>query len=169
MMGVSESSSSKKAYEMAKSLGLVLTSGKRNPGDYGVPVEYDFHGVGRAYDFAGSQDAMNKFAAWAKSSGLFAEVLWQVKGHYDHVHVAWGNTLYKGHEHETAIGNRQYIPRKETDVVEGAPSTGASSSSSSGSDLTGIIPNVTRFTIIIVAVVLIFILLVSAFPAIKIS
>lgn len=165
MMGVSESSASKKAYEMAKSLGLTLTSGKRNPGDFGVPVQYDFHGVGRAYDFAGSQEAMNKFAAWAKSSGLFAEVLWQVKGHYDHVHIGWGNTLYTGHEYETYVGDKKYIPRKQTDSVQTTP-TGTASSSS---DVTGIIPNVTRFTILIIAVVLIFILLVSAFPAIKLS
>ena len=54
------------------------------------------HVHGTAYDFAGSKSAMDKFASWAKSSGLFTEVLWQTAGHYDHVHVGWGKGKHNG-------------------------------------------------------------------------
>lgn len=168
MMGVTETMASKAAYEKAKELELTLTSGKRNPGDLGVPAQYDFHGVGRAYDFAGPVEAMNKLYEWAKSSGLFAEILYGADvGHADHVHIAWGDTLYKGREGMTYLGNGRYIPRTKTDTPTGTTPTQTKTSNSDG--VKGIIPNVTRFVILIVAVVAIFILLITAFPAVKIT
>lgn len=168
MMGVTETMASKAAYEKAKELGLTLTSGKRNPGDLGVPAQYDFHGVGRAYDFAGPKDAMNKLYEWAKASGLFAEILYGADvDHDDHVHIGWGDTLYKGREGQTYIGNGRYIPRTKTDIPTSGTVT--PSNNSSADNVKGIIPNVTRFAILIVAVIAIFILLITAFPAVKIS
>lgn len=167
MMGVTETMASKAAYEKAKELGLILTSGKRNPGDLGVPAQYDFHGVGRAYDFAGPKDAMDKLYEWAKSSGLFAEILYGADvDHDDHVHIGWGDTLYKGREGMTYLGNGRYIPRTKTDSKSGTTPT-ASPKQDDG--LKGVIPNITRFAILIVAVVMIFILLITAFPAVKIT
>lgn len=168
MMGVTENLASRAAYEKAQELGLTLTSGKRNPGDLGVPAQYDFHGVGRAYDFAGPVSAMEAFYEWAKSSGMFAEILYGADvDHGNHVHVGWGDTLYKGREGKTYLGNGRYIDRKQTDPVTSSP--GDSKPTSSGSKVKGIIPNVTRFTLIIVGAVMVFILLVMAFPAVKIQ
>lgn len=82
----------------AKEFGLRETSGYRTPqkdkevGGTGS----GYHTLGLALDFAGSQANMDKFAKWAKSSGLFRSVLWQVAGHYDHVHVSWNKTGSSG-------------------------------------------------------------------------
>lgn len=98
--------SAKQAIEKAKFYGLTITSGYRSP-------EHDkrvggtgkgYHTLGQALDVAGSKSAMDQFASWAKKSGLFRSVLWQVAGHYDHVHVSWnasdvktgGGTLKEG-------------------------------------------------------------------------
>lgn len=90
-MSVKHTSASNKALDIAKDYGLRLTSSYRSPEHNkkvgGSPTSY--HTRGQAYDFAGSAAQMDKFANWAKKSGLFVEVLWKVKGHYDHVHVAW--------------------------------------------------------------------------------
>lgn len=79
------------AYQTAMQMGLRLTSGYRDPAHNkrvgGSPTSN--HVKGRAYDFAGTKAQMDAFARWAKQSGMFREVLWQVKGHYDHVHIAW--------------------------------------------------------------------------------
>lgn len=75
----------------AKEFGLRETSGYRSPQkDKEVGgTGRGYHTLGLALDFAGSQANMDKFAKWAKSSGLFRSVLWQVPDHYDHVHVSW--------------------------------------------------------------------------------
>lgn len=170
MMGVTETMVSKAAYEKAKELGLTLTSGKRNPGDLGVPAQYDFHGVGRAYDFAGPKEAMNKLYEWAKSSGLFAEILYGADvNHDDHVHIGWGDTLYKGREGMTYLGNGRYIPRTKTDLPADGTTANTTQATSSADNIKGIIPNVTRFAILIASVIAIFILLITAFPAVKIT
>lgn len=167
MLGVTESAASQKAYEYAKKLGLTLTSGKRNPGDFGVPVQYDFHGHGRAYDFAGSQTAMNAFAKWAKASGLFAEVLWQVPGHYDHVHIGWGKTLYTGHENETYVGNKKYIPRKFTEGDNGGMMDLPIDQPTAGADSSGWVSVAIRTTLIVVLCIAAFLFLVGSFPVEK--
>lgn len=167
MLGVIETTASQKAYDYAKKLGLTLTSGKRNPGDYGVPVEYDFHGHGRAYDFAGSQTAMNAFAKWAKASGLFAEVLWQVPGHYDHVHVGWGKTLYTGHENETYVGNKKYIPRKYTEGDNGGMMDLPIPQSAENTQTSGWVSVAIRTTVIVVLCIAAFLFLIGSFPVEK--
>lgn len=167
MLGVIETTSSQKAYDYAKKLGLTLTSGKRNLGDFGVPKEYDFHGHGRAYDFAGSQAAMNTFAKWAKASGLFAEVLWQVPGHYDHVHIGWGKTLYTGHENETYVGNKKYIPRQFAEGDNGGLMD-LPIDQSGKTETTGWVSVAIRTTIIVVLCIAAFLFLVGSFPVEKI-
>lgn len=170
MMGVTQTSSSQEAYKKAQELGLTLTSGKRTRGSLGVPWDYDFHGVGRAYDFAGPKSAMDQFAAWAKSSGLFTEILYgaDVK-HDDHVHLAWGPTLYKGREGQTYLGNGKYIPKTKTDdnVLQGAD--GPMNGPIKQPDVKGIIPNVTRFVLLLVFLVAAFLFFIGAFPAVKIQ
>lgn len=75
----------------AKEFGLRETSGYRTPQkDKEVGgTGRGYHTLGLALDFAGSKENMDRFAKWAKASGLFRIVLWQVPDHYDHVHVAW--------------------------------------------------------------------------------
>lgn len=84
-------SAAKKAIDKSKELGLRITSTYRTPSE-SVRVggtATDYHTKGQALDVAGSVTNMDKFAKWAKSSGLFRSVLWQVEGHYNHVHVSW--------------------------------------------------------------------------------
>lgn len=79
------------AYHKATSMGLRLTSSYRSP-SHNKKVggsKTSKHMAGTAYDFAGSKKQMDAFAKWARNSGMFGQVLWQVKGHYDHVHVSW--------------------------------------------------------------------------------
>lgn len=89
--GLKLTDSARSAIEKAQALGLKITSGYRT-------AEHDkrvggtgkgYHVLGQALDVAGSKSAMDQFAKWAKGSGKFRTVLWQVAGHYDHVHVSW--------------------------------------------------------------------------------
>jgi peptidoglycan hydrolase-like protein with peptidoglycan-binding domain len=89
--GLKRTNAANKAIEKAKELGLTITSAYRSP-------EHDkrvggtgrgYHTLGQALDVAGSKAKMDAYAKWAKGSGLFRSVLWQVAGHYDHVHVSW--------------------------------------------------------------------------------
>jgi hypothetical protein len=86
-----ESRASQLALQKASELGLTITSGWRskehNAREGGAPNS--FHLYGQAYDLTGDQTKMREFATWAKKTGFFAEVLYESKGHYDHVHVAW--------------------------------------------------------------------------------
>jgi hypothetical protein len=74
-----------------KEMGLTITSAyrssKHNAEVNGSPTSK--HLSGRAYDVAGSVAKMDVFAEAARESGLFNNVLWRVKGHFDHVHVDW--------------------------------------------------------------------------------
>lgn len=84
-------SAAKKAIDKAKELNLRITSTYRSP-EESVRVggtATDYHTKGQALDVAGTASNMDKFAKWAKGSGLFRSVLWQVAGHYNHVHVSW--------------------------------------------------------------------------------
>jgi peptidoglycan hydrolase-like protein with peptidoglycan-binding domain len=87
-------SASRYAEQQAKKLGLTLTSAWRSPAkDRAVGgTGTGYHTLGQAYDLAGSWRAMDMFAKACKESGLFRSVLWQVAGHYDHVHVSWHAT-----------------------------------------------------------------------------
>jgi nucleoid-associated protein YgaU len=104
--GVIMTDSAKKAFAKASQLGLRFTSGYRTASEQRAlglsPTES--HGLGLALDFAGEWSKMDAFAKWAKSSGLFSLVLWQVKGHYDHVHVA-----YKKDRVATPATSKDYI------------------------------------------------------------
>lgn len=80
-----------KAFQKAKEYNLRYTSGYRSPAHdkaVGGTGNGD-HTRGLAADFAGSYANMDKFGKWAKASGLFRWVGWQVADHYDHVHVSW--------------------------------------------------------------------------------
>jgi hypothetical protein len=88
---IKQTRASQMALEMAKRYGLTLTSGYRDP-EHNAKIggaKNSYHTRGQAYDFSGSKTAMKQFADWARKSGLFVEVLYEVAGHYDHVHVAW--------------------------------------------------------------------------------
>lgn len=89
--GLKRTNAANAAIKKAGELGLRITSAYRSP-------EHDkkvggtgrgYHVLGQALDVAGSKSAMDNFARWAKGSGMFRSVLWQVAGHYDHVHVSW--------------------------------------------------------------------------------
>jgi murein L,D-transpeptidase YcbB/YkuD len=89
--GLKMTKSAQQAIDKAKEMGLTITSAYRSP-------EHDkqvggtgtgYHVLGQALDVAGKWDKMDAYAKWAKSSGLFRSVLWQVAGHYNHVHVSW--------------------------------------------------------------------------------
>jgi hypothetical protein len=107
---IKPSGASQQALQKASELGLALTSGWRskehNASVGGSPNS--FHLYGQAYDFSGDKAKMREFAAWAKKTGLFAEVIYESKGHYDHVHVAWrpgaGGTPDTGNEKALQIG-----------------------------------------------------------------
>lgn len=79
------------AIAKADEMGLTVTSGYRSPEkDKAVGgTGKGYHTLGQALDVAGAKSKMDAYAKWAKSSGLFRSVLWQVAGHYDHVHVSW--------------------------------------------------------------------------------
>jgi LysM repeat protein len=79
------------AIAKAKELGLTITSGYRTNAQSVAVGGYagDNHTTGMSLDVAGNWNAMDKFAKWAKGSGLFRYVLWQTAGHYNHVHVTW--------------------------------------------------------------------------------
>lgn len=89
--GLKRTSAANAAIERAAELGLTITSGYRSPAkDKAVGgTGRGYHTLGQALDVAGSKSAMDAFAKWAKHTGKFRSVLWQVAGHYDHVHVSW--------------------------------------------------------------------------------
>jgi hypothetical protein len=85
------SKAAKAVREKVKELGLKITSAYRSP-KHNASVggsRTSYHMKGQAYDVGGPKHKLDQFAAWARSSGLFRKVLWQVKDHYDHVHVDW--------------------------------------------------------------------------------
>jgi nucleoid-associated protein YgaU len=88
------------AIAKAKEFNLRITSTTRTPAESVSVGGYatDDHTKGLALDVAGSKANMDKFAKWAKASGLFRWVGWQVAGHYNHVHVSWlkGPTVSNG-------------------------------------------------------------------------
>jgi spore coat assembly protein SafA len=89
--GLVMTNSAVQALAKAKEYGLRITSTTRTPSESVSVGGYatDDHTKGLALDVAGSVANMDKFAKWAKASGLFRWVGWQVAGHYNHVHVSW--------------------------------------------------------------------------------
>jgi hypothetical protein len=89
--GIKFTAATKAALDKAKELNLTISSGYRSP-EHSVEVggyKNDDHTKGLALDFVGTKTNMDKFAKWAKGSGLFRWVGWQVAGHFNHVHVSW--------------------------------------------------------------------------------
>lgn len=89
--GLKMTNSAKQAISQAQKLGLTITSGYRSKAeDIRVGgTGKGYHTLGQALDVAGSKSKMDQYAKWAKESKLFRSVLWQVAGHFDHVHVSW--------------------------------------------------------------------------------
>lgn len=79
------------AIAKAQQLGLRITSTYRTPQESVSVGGYatDDHTKGLALDVAGNWNAMDAFAKWAKASGQYRWVGWQVAGHFNHVHVSW--------------------------------------------------------------------------------
>jgi TP901 family phage tail tape measure protein len=78
--------------------GLRITSTYRSPEHNrrigGAKNSYHMDRNNPAVDVAGSHGQMSAFAAAARRAGGWREgPLWQVKGHYDHVHVAEDGTI----------------------------------------------------------------------------
>lgn len=91
--GVSGGPALARAQAMLKNFpGLHVTSTYRSPAENaavgGAPGSYHMDAANPAVDIAGDWSQMNAFAAMARSMGGWRELLWQVAGHYDHVHVA---------------------------------------------------------------------------------
>jgi peptidoglycan hydrolase-like protein with peptidoglycan-binding domain len=101
LAGLNHIKYSRAAVRKARALGLTITSAYRSPekdravGGSGT----GYHTLGQALDVAGNWSKMNEFAKWAKGTGAFRSVLWQVSGHYDHVHLSWhmagGDNVYQ--------------------------------------------------------------------------
>lgn len=74
--------------------GLFITDTYRDPAYNaavgGSPTSFHMDPVNPAVDIAGPWDQMNAFAnmAYSMPAGTWRQILWQVAGHYDHVHVA---------------------------------------------------------------------------------
>ncbi|MGG1343868.1 hypothetical protein ABE244_25590 [Bacillus toyonensis] len=165
MAGLQLNSALQKAQDYGNSLGLRLTSGFRG-GSTGPSGRPDSHSKGMAMDFAGPKDSMEKFATYAKQSGLFTEVLWQVDGHYDHVHVGWETGKHQ--DGMMYIGNHQLqpIPKGGADVPGGAaPASGTNDKGIAGKVFHGVI----RGTLITVFLILSIYFLYNAFPALKVN
>lgn len=114
LSGLKMTNSAKQAIEKTKFYGLTITSAYRSKADDirvgGTGKGY--HTLGQALDVAGSKSAMDQYASWAKKSGLFRSVLWQVAGHYDHVHVSWNATDAKGVLKEGSSGKLVEVIQK---------------------------------------------------------
>lgn len=89
--GLKRTKAANAAIQKASEFGLTITSGYRSSQkDIAVGgTGRGYHVLGQALDVAGNWNKMDQFAKWAKGSGMFRSVLWQVAGHYDHVHVSW--------------------------------------------------------------------------------
>lgn len=78
--------------EIERMFSVVISSALRSVAENarvgGVPNS--LHTQGRALDFDGTNTALDNLAEWARSfAAIFDEILWKVKGHYDHVHLGW--------------------------------------------------------------------------------
>jgi len=84
------------AERLARKFHLSITSGYRSKAENaaigGAPNSYHTRGLG--FDFvpqrSGAWGQLDRAKAWAyaRFSRKFAEVLWRVSGHYDHLHIA---------------------------------------------------------------------------------
>lgn len=158
--GIKQNNSSRTAIDIAKQYGLTLTSGYRSPSKNSSigGSKTSFHMQGYAYDFAGTPSQMQKFAEWAKTSGLYSEVIYNNSDHKDHVHVGWGEkTPYFDVKNSSSKGNSDKL---------GAVSSGDSSSSSSiGAGIFGeMLGGIIRVSSIIILIIFAFVFFMMAFP-----
>lgn len=122
--GIQTGTASSTALQYAESMGLTITSGFRDPGKNASVGggSKSMHTTGTAYDFAGSPSQMKSFASWAKETGLYTEVLYEVDDHYDHVHIGWGEGKHA--DGKTFVGNGTLIDRGEGQGVTGSDIVG---------------------------------------------
>lgn len=172
-MGLKFNEKLQEAYNKAIATGLRFTSGYR-PGSTGPKGKPDSHSQGMAMDFAGNPAQMKLFSEWAKTSGLFTEVLYQTAGHYDHVHVGWEQGKHQAGK--VYVGDGMLI-----DQIKGALGTGdfqtvsggAGGSTANSGDKAGMLTNVFNGTMRAVLSVLCIGIAVyffmRAFPNLKIN
>lgn len=165
--GIKQSNSSKEALSIAQQWGLILTSGYRSPSKNASigGSKTSFHQQGLAYDFAGTPSQMQKFAEWAKTSGLFSEVIYNNSDHKDHVHVGWGKkTPYFDVKNSSSVGNASKLGEVGGGGVTSTPTSGGGSglfgSFFSGEVVTAII----RVTSIIILIIFGGVFILQAFP-----
>lgn len=77
---------------LAQFPGLAITDTYRDPAYNasvgGSPTSYHMDAANPAVDIAGPVGDMHAFAQAVRNVGGWRQILWQVAGHYDHVHVA---------------------------------------------------------------------------------
>lgn len=158
--GIKQNNSSRTAVEIAKQYGLTLTSGFRSPSKNASigGAKKSFHQSGEAYDVAGTPAQMQKFAEWAKTSGLYSEVIYNNSDHADHVHVGWGEkTPYYDVKNSSSTGKFNGV---------GAVSSSGSTSSNSitGGFLAQSLGGIIRVSSIIILIIFAFVFFLMAFP-----
>jgi hypothetical protein len=155
---IEQNYASEQAYSYATRYGLTLTSGYRSPSKNASVGggSTSFHTTGEAYDFAGSPSAMKKLSEWAKSSGLFTEVLYETAGHYDHVHLGWGEGKHQ--DGKTYIGDHTLIDRNPTGI-------NSSTSAGEGSNVGKVTGGLIRFVFITLVIIFGVVFFFMAFPA----
>ncbi|GAB3293053.1 D-Ala-D-Ala carboxypeptidase family metallohydrolase [Pseudoclavibacter terrae] len=83
---------------LAKFPGLMITDTYRDPAYNasvgGSPTSFHMDKANPAVDVAGPWGQMNAFASEVAAVGGWRQLLWQVAGHYDHVHVANQGGIY---------------------------------------------------------------------------
>lgn len=83
---------------LAKYSGLMITDTYRDPAYNasvgGSSTSFHMDAANPAVDVAGPWGQMNAFASEVASVGGWRQLLWQVAGHYDHVHVANQGGIY---------------------------------------------------------------------------
>jgi hypothetical protein len=82
----------KRVQSMMAGSGLKTTGTYRTPAQNravgGVPTSYHLDRANPAIDIAGSVPAMDRMYGKLKEAGGWRQLLYRVKGHYDHIHVA---------------------------------------------------------------------------------
>ncbi|WP_025907158.1 D-Ala-D-Ala carboxypeptidase family metallohydrolase [Priestia flexa] len=159
--GIKQNNSSKTAIDIAKQYGLTLTSGYRSPSKNASigGSKTSFHTHGLAYDFAGTPSQMQKFAEWAKTSGLYSEVIYNNGDHKDHVHVGWGEkTPYYDVKNSSSTGSFNGVDAVSTE------GTTTSDSSTGGSVFGSMLGGIIRVSSIIILIIFAVVFFLMAFP-----
>lgn len=80
--------------------GAYVTSTYRTPARNraigGSPTSYHLDASNPAVDIGGSTSVLNSVAAKLRGMGGWRELLWQVPGHYDHIHAADRGGVFQG-------------------------------------------------------------------------